>query len=274
MPRVTVVHWNPARPVVGGPLGRLVPLRRRPHNFGDLLGPHVVTELVRRWGLPAPTRAARLLTIGSIMRLARTGDTVWGSGVNGKSLTRPYGFTDLDVRAVRGPLTRDFLQARGVRVPEVYGDPGLLVGRLWSAEQLAAGRPRRPVTVVPNLHDVAAYRGASGALDGHHLLDPRSPLAECLGTIAASSLVVGSSLHGLVVAESLGIPARLVRPGTEPMFKYEDYYAGSGRSGFRPAGSVPEAVALGGEPPVSWDADQLLEAFPVDLWAHDRNLAA
>ena len=263
---VTVVHWNPALPVVPGRLGRLLPLRRRPDNFGDLLGPVVVDELVRRRGLAEPGRPARLLSVGSILRLARDGDTVWGTGANGKSLTLAHDFTDLDVRAVRGPLTRDFLRGRGVDVPEVYGDPGLLVGRLWSRSELAGDRPRRAVTVVPNLHDVAGLRRHPAALAGHHLLDPRSPLEDCLGTIAASAMVVGSSLHGIVVAESLGIPARLVVPGTEPLFKYEDYYAGSGRTTFRPAGSVAEAVALGGEPPVDWDPGPLLDALPVDLW--------
>jgi pyruvyltransferase len=252
-------------------VGRLLPLRRRVNNFGDLLGPLLVTELLRRSGID-PSRApgsARLLGVGSILRLARDGDTVWGSGANGKSLTSSFDFSDLDVRAVRGPLTRDFLRSRGIAVPEVYGDPGLLVGTLWSRERLRAGRPRARVTVIPNLNDVAAYRRS-----GVQHLDPRSPVAECLRTIAASSLVVGSSLHGVVVAEALGVPARVVRSGHEPLFKYEDYYRGSGREGVQPASSVAEAIERGGEPPISWDPEPLLRAFPYDLWTGARRSAA
>jgi pyruvyltransferase len=79
--------------------------------------------------------------------------------------------------------------------------------------------------------------------------------------------VTGSSLHAVVIAESLGIPARLIRSSTEPVFKYEDYYRGSGRQGFTSAANLGEARERGGEHPVSWSAEPLLRAFPADLWA-------
>ena len=41
--------------------------------------------------------------------------------------------------------------------------------------------------------------------------------------------MVSSSLHGIVIAEAYGVPAVLVASSTEPVFKYEDYYAGTGR---------------------------------------------
>jgi pyruvyltransferase len=87
-----------------------------------------------------------------------------------------------------------------------------------------------------------------------------------LQTIAASEFVTGSSLHAIVIAESLGIPARLMRSSHEPEFKYLDYYLGSGRRGYEAAGSAGEAMARGGEPAPRWDPDPLLAAFPRDLW--------
>ena len=51
----------------------------------------------------------KLLALGSILTYARNNDVVWGSAVNGKWLDlKHYKFTTLDVRAVRGPLTREF----------------------------------------------------------------------------------------------------------------------------------------------------------------------
>jgi pyruvyltransferase len=120
-------------------------------------------------------------------------------------------------------------------------------------------QPRVPVTVVPNLHDARSQRSAPG------FLDPRSDVWKVLTRIANSELVVGSSLHGIVIAESFGVPARLVRPGAEPLFKYEDYYTGTGRSGFAPADSVASAIEAGGEPPAVLDP-ALAAAFPRDLW--------
>lgn len=263
MPEITVVHWNPAVPLTDAGWARFLPVRRRINNFGDLLGPRIVDEILARKGIsPKDAVADRsLLTVGSILRLAKQGDTVWGSGANGKSLDGSFDFTDLDVRAVRGPRTQEFLRGRGIRVPSVFGDPGLLVGQLWSRETLQGDIPARAVTVIPNLNDLKA-----GLVDGTDYLDPRSPLDVVLGTIAASELVVGSSLHAIVVAESLGIPARLVRSAHEPAFKYDDYYFGSGRTGYRPADDAAEAIRLGGEPAIDWNPEPLLRAFPTDLW--------
>lgn len=271
---IEVVHWNPRRSLYRGHF-RFGP---RKNNFGDLLGPIIVKRLLEQRGIDprAGKDSRRLLAVGSIMHFARDGDVIWGTGVNGRSLdltgknaaeTQDLSmkFAQLDVRAVRGPLTRQFLDERGIAAPAVYGDPGLLVGTLWSRDELvsAAGIAdvtHRSITVVPNFHDFAAQSHESGAVD------PQGPIAKVLGAIAASDLVVGSSLHGVIVAESLGIPARLVVSGNEPLYKYRDYYAGTGREDFTPATSIEQACELGGEPLPNWDSRPLLDAFPYDLW--------
>ena len=259
---VEVVHWNPSRPIVGGLLGKAIPIRRPVDNFGDLLGPLIVAELVRREGLAEPERSRRLVSVGSIMRMAKDGDTVWGTGVNGKTMADPLPARQLDVRAVRGPLTRDYLAGNGIQAPAVFGDPGLLVGHLWPRETLAKPKAAAGHVVVPNLHDLPSTRGRKD------VIDPTDAVWDVLARIASAELVVGSSLHGVIVAESFGIPARLVRSSTEPRFKYEDYYLGTGRPEFEIADDIDTALALGGEPlPVGWDPQPLLQAFPRDLWS-------
>lgn len=267
MAQVDVVHWNPVRPVVGTPWNRIIRTRRAVGNFGDLLGPVIVEAMLRRAGIiPAdgPTDA-RLLSVGSIIQLGRTGDTVWGSGVNGKTADWEYTFDDLDVRAVRGPLTRDFLADRGIDSPPVFGDPALLLPELHPNLREWSSRKRHAVTVVPNLRDSRAMLRGSG-----RGIRPTAPVDAVLRRIAESELVVGSSLHGIIVAESLGIPARLVRSDHESPFKYEDYYRGTGRQAFAAASTVREAIAAGGEPPIEWDAAPLIAAFPIDLWTGPR----
>lgn len=49
-------------------------------------------------------------------------DTIWGTGINGKVSEDLHKFEKLDVRAVRGPLTRNYLISKGINCPEVYGD--------------------------------------------------------------------------------------------------------------------------------------------------------
>lgn len=269
MTRVDLIHWNPRRPLLRGRAGRFLPFGPRVDNFGDLLGPFVIEEMLRRRGLANSGRSqgSRLLSVGSIMRLARNGDTVWGSGVNGKTIDQ-LKIEWLDVRAVRGPRTREILRARGIPVPPVFGDPALLLGVLWSRDEWYSDELSAAMCIVPNLNDWKNYDPKDP-----RVLDPRRPLDECLRRIASSEFVVGSSLHGIVVAEALGIPARLVRSASEPEFKYRDYYEGSGRVEFAPAATVDAAQAMGGAlPPTAWDPEPLMSAFPSDLWADVRGV--
>ena len=252
---VELFHWNPRRPVVRGRIGRLLPIRRPVNNFGDMLGPAVATALVPK-EMTAST-PSRLLSIGSVLHFAQDGDVVWGSGVNGKVTGELVGARRLDVRAVRGPLTARALSDRGIEAPNVFGDPGLLAPALFGVTR--AARPTIEVTSLPNLHDLPYWRDAPG------LLSPRRDFMTVMTTIASSQLVVTSSLHGIVIADALGVPVAPVRPTAESMFKYEDYYEGTGRRLPRFSETVGDA-SNGSAPGLEWNSDLLIDAFPRDLW--------
>jgi pyruvyltransferase len=255
---VDVAAWNPVRS--SNRWGRHALVARPVRNFGDLLGPVIVRELVAQLGLGPAVERRRLLAVGSVLHFGRPGDAVWGAGRNAKAGALPDG---LDVRAVRGPRT-------GADYPRaiVGGDPALLLGGL-RPELVVDPSCRSGVTLVPNLNELGAVRDRRG------ILSPRAPLGRVLRTIARSSLVIGSSLHGVIVAEALGVPARAVRAVAEPAFKYEDYYLATGRDPLDVvAGSVDEARERGGAPAPRWDPTPLLAAFPVDLWSGEPTSGA
>lgn len=257
---VEIVHFNPRRKIVPGPLGYMLP-RRPLNNFGDLIGPILVARIAAEMGLQEPSENRRLVVVGSIMKLTRPGDVVWGAGINGKSMDSGAAPL-LDVRAVRGPRTRERLLSTGMNVPPIYGDPALLWARYWTREWYVGTNPveaTHPVSVIPNFHDYGRTKG-----DG--VINPLQHPHDVIRRIAMSEFVCGSSLHGIVLAESFGIPARLVRSDTEPGFKYDDYYAGTGRESYAAASTVQEAIEMGGERPPAWDPEALLGAFPVDLY--------
>lgn len=261
---VEVVHFNPRRRRPG-PLGRLLP-RRPLSNFGDLIGPLLVSRIAEERGLTEPRQHRRLLTVGSIIHLAETGDTVWGTGVNGK-VDSPVRVASLDVRSVRGPATRDALAQWGIPAPDIFGDPALLWGRFWPRSTYTDGVDPddfHEVTVIPNFHDFGSTRTP------HHLVSPLGDPHAVIREIARSRFVCGSSLHAVVLAESLGVPARLIQSAHEADFKYRDHYAGTGRPDYVPARSVEEAVSMGGERAAEFDADAILSAFPADLWDVQR----
>lgn len=256
---VDIVHWNPRRPLFPGIVGKLVPVRRRVNNFGDVLGPVLVRKMCQGLDLREPVEARRLLSVGSIMKLSRPGDVVWGTGVNGKSRDLGGG-SELDIRAVRGPRSRALLLEGGATVPKVYGDPALLWPALWSRRSYGIESEVGRAVFVPNFHDLGKIASEVEVISP--IGEPHSVIRKLL----AADFVCASSLHAVILAEAFGIPARLVVPGEEPLFKYADYYEATGRTNFKPANSVSEALDMGGEEPLQWDPTALTEAFPADLW--------
>lgn len=254
----SVFWWSPPKRHFG--------LWRR-ENAGDYLSPVIVERLLQwsgsRIGEKRPD-TRRLLAVGSIMHFARDGDVIWGSGVNGKVPGAKHQFTDLDVRAVRGPLTREFLLQRGIACPQVYGDPVLLLPTLFP-ELARRCTGTRAYAIVPHLHDVTGLKAAG--IDTRQVILPTARWERFVNGILQSRFVLSGSLHGLIVAEAFGIPARLLRLSErEPLFKYQDYYLGTGRHAYSPTRSVAEGLAQGGEPLPVFDAQALLDAFPMDLW--------
>ncbi|MBS0623860.1 MAG: polysaccharide pyruvyl transferase family protein [Verrucomicrobia bacterium] len=238
-------------------------------NFGDFLSIKLVERIVNapiatsRNGIPREQK--KLLAIGSIIALASDDDVVWGSGINGKSVSslQRYRFQHLDVRAVRGPLTRDFLmQNFHIDCPEVYGDPALLVPYFFPEFQKPE-YPTQDFVIIPHYSELKMFPPSLYA----NVISPLEPWDQVISKILNSRFVISSSLHGIVVAEAFGIPARLLKiTFNEPLFKYADYYLGTQRPSFQYATSVEEALLLGGEPPAKCDLQKLYQAFPFDYW--------
>ena len=264
---VDIVHWNPKRSIFKKKPFSYIPIKSHVNNFGDLLGPLIIEKILHEKAIinDSKTNNKRLLGIGSIMHFAKDFDTIWGSGRNGKINDNAHDFKDLDVRAVRGPLTRDFLLRKGIDCPEVYGDPGLLLPIYFPKLRDLAKEKKFKVTIIPNLNDFDKY-----ILD-ENTMNPTLAVFKILERIVQSELVIGSSLHAIIVAEAFGIPARLMKSKGENMFKYQDYFFGSGRmQQVTAAQSIKEAIEMGGETPINWKHMPLIESFPFDLWHLER----
>ena len=78
--------------------------------------------------------------------------------------------------------------------------------------------------------------------------------------------MIASSLHGIVVAEAYRILVLLRITENEPLFKYRDYYLGTGRKNFSYAKSIGEALQMGGEPLPVFDLKKLFDSFPFDKY--------
>ena len=228
-------------------------------NVGDLLGPLLVQKILDSKGLRIhDINKRKLLTIGSVMHFADTGDTLWGTGVNGKVADTEHHYADLDVRAVRGPLTAEYLKRKSINVPEIYGDPGVLVADLWPRSQ--ATEPGK-VLYIPHMREKKFHR------KGLQTLSPLVSLEKFIAEIQTAEKVISSSLHGVIIAESYGVPACLFQSANETAFKYEDYYQGTGRHTFKVFDDIAAARKYEPEvPDFTLVKKNLLSDFPWDLW--------
>lgn len=247
---------------------------QHPHftNFGDYLSLKLVERIV---GKPVKiikenpqSKVKKFLAVGSIISFAKNNDVVWGSGVNGKNLNpKNYKFSKLDIRSVRGPLTKDFLnQHLNIKCPEVYGDPVLLFPYFFP-EFKKSENPKYDYIIIPHYSEKSFFpRTLSG-----NIVYPTDPWQQIIKKVINSKFVISSSLHGVIIAEAFGIPARLLKiTDNEPIFKFADYYLGTNRPNFQYATSVEEALLMGGEPPFECDLQKLYEAFPFEFWPNSE----
>jgi pyruvyltransferase len=226
-------------------------------NFGDALSKPIIERLLKREIKSTHTPFEhKLLSLGSILHSALNGDVVWGTGI--MTGWFPEHISQLDVRAVRGPLTRDILLKKGIQCPAVYGDPALLIPLLFPEFTC---NPVRDYIVIPHASETSLFA------NDPNMVSPREPWETVVKKITESKFVIASSLHGIIVAEAFGIPARMVlSTNNSQYFKYMDYYHATGRPNFKYATSVKEALKMGGEPPAKIDLIPLIESFPFDLW--------
>jgi hypothetical protein len=189
------------------------------HNFGDALTPWLLHQY-GRIAVHTPPARAEMAGVGSILEQlpSEFSGTVWGSGLLfGERVDLPRA----RYAAVRGHLTKEI---QGIRDPVALGDPGLLVARH------ASRPPRRwSLGVVPHgMHDghpqllafAARYRRDV------QIIGTRAPVSTVVRAIARCDAVISSSLHGVVIADSFGIPNAWF--GLEPSlwggsFKFADY---------------------------------------------------
>ena len=109
-------------------------------NLGDTLSPVICRWMLDNASIPYDKKIHRtrhLMAIGSILGGNGFFDaTVWGSGIKSfdqiAALSKRKYFQKLDIRCVRGPLTREALLACGYQCPEIYGDPGILMPLIYN----------------------------------------------------------------------------------------------------------------------------------------------
>lgn len=213
-----------------------------PHfpNFGDMLTPIIIDRVFRQKCEWSELDVCDMVGIGSIIEKALTdahGNNilVWGSGfIAPKSTAIPWGdeilkFNEKDIKnftfyAVRGELTLNRVGKKYANVP--LGDPGLL-----TSIAIPAVEKTDKIGVVPHWSDFNDPR-----LDviRHNkkflLINPVGDAVKICQQISSCRAVISSSLHGMICADSYGIPnAHMPIGDFVGEYKFMDYDSSIGR---------------------------------------------
>lgn len=200
---------------------------RKP-NFGDILSKHIVEYVAKRSVVWSGPSECDLFAAGSILRQVRRAHAspnnnhlpwVWGSGSMGPH--RADFVKDVQICIVRGPLTATLL---GLKL-EKFGDPALLIADVIDQPIAKNGRiglvPHHSHTNSQMVIDALKKTPRLKLIDVRNL-DALSVVKE----IAACEYILSSSLHGLIIADSFGVPNNWLNPDrihSTARFKFYDY---------------------------------------------------
>lgn len=246
----------------------------QPYNLGDYLSFVVVEWMLKREKLQRDSATQKKYThlnsIGSNVFSSYQNSTIWGSGAGAKDelsnrLSRIFNrhpMRRLDIRAVRGPYTREKLIEYGHKCPEVYGDPAILMPLIYAP---SISDKKRDVLIIPQFlyekevkEKYQQYEQVSMNTNDYEAV---------INAIVSSKKVITSSLHAIILAEVYGIPAVFFQSLPKD-FKFRDYYASTGRYDVKIAHSIEEALTMEPMPIPDFSKIQsdLIDSFPYDLW--------
>lgn len=164
------------------------------------------------------------LCIGSVLQWFSSKDAiVWGAG-----LIEPASICACkEIRAVRGPLTRDELLRQGYDCPEVYGDPVLLMPRFYYPKI----EKKHKIGLI--CHYLERGSTAVSLLLGnkdYYYIDIQNygTWSSFIDKVLSCEYIISSSLHGCIISDAYGVPNRWCRfsayqaEGND--FKFHDYY--------------------------------------------------
>ena len=184
-------------------------------NFGDQLTRYFIERLTgyeARYALP---NVAPMFGCGSIVEVIPKDYTgmILGSGLMFEETVR-RDLRGADVRALRGPLT-----AERIGIEATLGDLGLLFSLFKPDIQKVYRVGTIPHYATNDLRDPE-----------HHFIGITAPIDDVVSEAAKCERIVSSSLHGIILADALGIENMWIKDDRVlgDGFKFRDYAASLG----------------------------------------------
>lgn len=167
----------------------------------------------------------------AVSGLIRPHVSVWGTGfINYSDCEGRFFRRHMDFLAVRGELTRRSVERMtGRRLDIPTGDAGILASMLL--EEVPS--KEYDIGIVPHICDLQdpAALELPGRYENACLINVKDDPLQVVRQIAKCRTLLSSSLHGLIVADSFGIPNLHAVFSDRPLgdgYKFDDYYSAYG----------------------------------------------
>lgn len=210
-------------------------------NFGDEVTPYMLYALYGIKSEWTEIKNARLIGAGSVLGMLHDRTTpddaskvVWGAGYMQEGPVSDR--KDITYFAVRGPRTADRLPTMKNKT---FGDPGILANRVFERSSELAYKVGFVYNYIDSEHQLLKM---IEKLPGYLVIDPLQTPDKVAIDITSCEYIFSSSLHGLIFADSYGIPNSWVELSDLVVgggYKFDDYYQSTGR---RAKKVPPEAV--------------------------------
>lgn len=196
-------------------------------GIGSCLG----TVFRHRGESTSPLQRAKRAAADAVEGMTTPPSWIWSTGfISNPADKHRQCRKNLNFLAVRGKMSKvhvERLTGRKLDIP--VGDGGLLADQLIDGVQ----ETRYEIGIIPHFKEQGCAQMAlmRESYPEAHVIDLTMDPTEVLRQIAACAHVFSSSLHGLVVADSLGIPNMRIFLTNAPQgdgFKYDDYYSAFG----------------------------------------------
>jgi hypothetical protein len=218
-------------------------------NFGDMLNKTLFEKLYGiKFNFTQKYYEAELIAIGSILEIFMYSDSkiikayqfykilsrkikgidVLGSGFHYEHKECNF-HRKMNFKIVRGKLTEQILRKHGyIKGNITRGDPGIL-----SSYAYKKSVPQYLLGIVPHFNDLDSpvfYEIYKKYGKESILINVRDEPEKVVNEISSCKNIISSSLHGLIVADSFGIPNMWIENKYKPVkeenrFKYLDYYS-------------------------------------------------
>ncbi|QIO08020.1 polysaccharide pyruvyl transferase family protein [Acinetobacter lanii] len=206
-------------------------------NFGDWIGPWIISLKFGKNAINTKNIKSvsnTIFSVGSIIHHLpnESGQiTVWGSG-----LIKPISWRkrwslkkkmkDVEFIAVRGRLTYQEITSKlKTKVPEVFGDPALLLPKYYQPTKKQATK----IVLCPHYSHYDELKNKFLDYEDINVIDLKRDPRKVIDDITNAEICISSSLHGLIIAQTYGIPWIWLRFKDNRLsgdsFKFHDFYS-------------------------------------------------